>query len=303
MKSTYSRRRFIGVLGGTAFATAAAFTNRYLGASAAVLQDATPSAGDPASELVLRVSIEGGFVPAEFLLTNIPGFSLYADGTAITTGPMIEIYPQPALPNLRQMKLTSAGMKRVLEEARAAGLGGGSRIYRNDMIADASTAVFILRDGAAETRVEAYALGLNDELIPDPAEVEARAKLLAFWTWLGSLSESLAPEEVSSPDAPYDIKRLRIFAREVESTTIDPNFEQEPVDWPLDQPLSTLGDVLTEGPLAMSTRCAEIAGNDVGKLLPALKGANVLTAWVSEEKPYQLWVRPLLPDEAGCPSG
>ena len=47
-------------------------------------------------QLVLRVETGGGYTAPEFQLRLIPEFSLYGDGTIITPGPQIEIYPPPA---------------------------------------------------------------------------------------------------------------------------------------------------------------------------------------------------------------
>ena len=48
-------------------------------------------------QVVLRVADEGGFVPVDYMLSSMPSFSLYGDGTLITPGAQIDIYPGPAL--------------------------------------------------------------------------------------------------------------------------------------------------------------------------------------------------------------
>src|SRR3954469_22813419 len=60
-------------------------------------------------DLVLRMDVSGGFVPAEVTLKNVPGVSIFGDGRMIVTGPVIEIYPGPALPNLQVTRLTEEG--------------------------------------------------------------------------------------------------------------------------------------------------------------------------------------------------
>ena len=46
-----------------------------------------------AGDVLLRISDEGGFVPVEYLLTALPSFTLYGDGTVVTQGAQTQIYP------------------------------------------------------------------------------------------------------------------------------------------------------------------------------------------------------------------
>ena len=89
-----------------------------------------------ADELVLRVATGGGFVPVEYNLKAVPGFSLFGDGRLIVQGPVIEIYPGPALPNLQVSQLTEEGVQAILEEGRAAGLLGSSTPVRRRVLDD-----------------------------------------------------------------------------------------------------------------------------------------------------------------------
>jgi hypothetical protein len=50
------------------------------------------------------------------------------------------------------------------------------------------------------------------------------------------------------------------------------------------------------------TRCGVVSGGELATLLPALQAANQLTYWRSDGVTYQLTLRPLLPDESGCPT-
>ena len=59
---------------------------------------------DPAS-LLLMVKDEGGFVPIEFVVGQGPRLVLLRDGTLIVSGPQIEIFPQPLLPNYQSIQL------------------------------------------------------------------------------------------------------------------------------------------------------------------------------------------------------
>ena len=72
--------------------------------------------------MVLRVETGGGFVTPEYNLTQPPGFTLYGDGTVIVTGPMIEIFPQPAMPNLQTTTISQEAIGKILSAAKEAGL-------------------------------------------------------------------------------------------------------------------------------------------------------------------------------------
>ena len=53
-------------------------------------------------------------------------------------------------------------------------------------------------------------------------------------------------------------------------------------------------------PLGM--RCGVVDGADLDTLWPILEKANALTPFTSGGKEYTFLVRPLLPDESGCPT-
>ena len=114
----------------------------------------TPPVDQDGTTLVLRVATEGGFTPVDYQLTNMPAFSLYGDGTIVTTGPMIEIYPPPALPSLQSQTVDSAGVDAIVAAAFDAGLDSAGDL--TDMgsvaIADAPDTVFTLMPKASTPR-------------------------------------------------------------------------------------------------------------------------------------------------------
>ncbi|MGN6524206.1 MAG: hypothetical protein ACTHMZ_13555, partial [Actinomycetes bacterium] len=65
----------------------------------------------PADTLVLRVSSSGGMLAPGALIGQVPRLSVYADGRAITEGPVPAIYPGPAMPNLQQAQLSPAQLR------------------------------------------------------------------------------------------------------------------------------------------------------------------------------------------------
>lgn len=306
MERSYTRRTLIEVFGGAMVATGFALaTGRWSGgaASAQTTAAGTPVTGPGPGAPLLRVEYTGGFVPVEYSLTAMPVFSMYPDGRVIMTGPMTEIYPQAALPNLRVMRLTAKGIDRVLAEARAAGLFDGSESYSLDNIADAQSAVFSLNADGVSTTVSAYALGMDEPAFGDPSEAEARAKLSMLLDFLVfGLSTELAVDEIASGDEPLVSEAVRIFARPIDPKS-PPWQDVVPaptaIEWPLTTSLVESGEVV-QGPYGEGTRCVALSGKDAVTVLRALAGASQITPWSSEGMLFQLWVRPLLPDESGC---
>jgi hypothetical protein len=250
-----------------------------------------------AADLLLRVSFEGGFVPVEYHLTAAPTFSLFGDGTVVTQGAQIEIYPGPALPPLIATPLTERGVESLLRDAIATGLDEEHEY--TDLgsvgVADASTTVFTLTvDGEARV-TKVYALGILGGERPEgmsQAEYDARARLERFQAELQDLRATL-PEGSVGEDTPYTPTGLRLFIREYRP---DPELEQRSERWPLDTPLSSLGEPTD----VAGYSCAVVDGADLEAVLPLAQAANQLTPWSSEGERYGIVFRPLLPDESGC---
>lgn len=250
-----------------------------------------------ADQLLLRVATGGGFVPVDYLLRQLPQFSLIGDGRIITQGPVIEIYPGPALPNLLVATVTEEGVREILEAARAAGLAGPDRSYDCSAIADAPTTTFTFADSSGTHVVSAYALA--EELdCPGLGESErdARAALLDLQNRLSDL-RSWLPEGSVGEDRPFEFDELRVFVGAYDTIPEDPYLEQPVVDWPLSQPLASFGEPVAD---LEGFRCGTVQGEDLARLLPLAGSANELTPWASDGSTYHLLLRPLLPDENRC---
>ncbi len=247
-----------------------------------------------ASDLILRVETGGGFVMPSFTLRSVPGFSLYGDGRLIVEGPMIEIYPGPALPNLQVMRLSEEAVQAILEAAGNADLLVRDTSYDYNCIADAATTTFtVTADGATHT-VSAYALGMDqDGGSCQGSNVDARTKLQDFATALGDLQSWLPAGSIGASEE-YTPSEMRVYVQPYQA---DPQLEEPAVDWPLAAPLGSFGE---PDPNLSDARCGVVSGADFDALLPLVRSANELTPWSSDGTDYGLIFRPLLPDEHAC---
>ena len=249
-----------------------------------------------ADDLVLRVATGGGFVAVEWSLRTLPGFSLYGDGRLIVEGPMIEIYPGPALPNLQVRQVSEDAVQAILAEAERAGLLGRDASYEYPCIADAPTTTFTVNAEGATHTISAYALGFEEgsgQASCAHVDTDARAKLSAFWQKLGDL-RSWLPTDTVGEETAFTPTQMRVYVRPYQG---DVELDQQPVEWPLSTPLASFGD---PDPNLSDTRCGVVSGDDLAALLPLAQSANELTPWTSEGTSYGLIFRPLLPDEHTC---
>ena len=251
-----------------------------------------------ATDLVLRLRHVGGFAPASFHFTQAPVVSIYGDGTVIVPGPVPAIYPGPALPNLQKATISPAGLQKLLEAAREAGLLGPDAHYDLGGVMDASTAEFTVNAGGGVHTISAYALmeGMQVPAGTDPAVVAARAKLATFQSLLGSL-EGLLGSEISAWE-PYEAEAVQLLITNGAPQN-DQGLAQAPVVWPLDTPLAGFGE--THPDLFQGERCDVVTGEDLEALRPLFAQANTLTPWTDDDAAYGVAIRPLLPDETGCP--
>jgi hypothetical protein len=253
---------------------------------------------------IVRVMSEGGFAPPNEALFRVPLFMLDGRGCVITQGPMIEIYPQPALPNLLETCLQEEGTQYILAAAKDAGLLDGDAHYPMDMIADATTIVFEVNAGGKTVRVSAYALlEGDDEYITGPdaeQQIAARKKLVEFLNQVGGLQSWIPPNNFMSVEEPYEIERMQVAVLASDSPYapyVQDELQQQELEWPLAGSLAGFGE-----PFFLGYRCALVEGEDLETLTASLREANRLTLWISGSggESYYLFPRPLLGGEEGC---
>ena len=86
--------------------------------SSAPTRVGTTSVPTGADEVVFRIDSRGGLTGVEYQLGIVPGLTVYGDGRVIVTGPVPEIYPPAALPNLMTGTLSpDEGMARCMSFA------------------------------------------------------------------------------------------------------------------------------------------------------------------------------------------
>lgn len=251
---------------------------------------------DDPDTLVLEVRQVGGYVTPEMLAARLPVVSVHADGRVLTEGPVIAIYPGPALPNVQVLRVDPADVQDLASRALAAGVGQGID-YGTPSITDVpSTRVTVATaDGTEVTEVHALLEATlpgpgGEEPLPGltPEQVAARAELRAFLDELTS-----QPLDQQAPVEQYEPEVLAVVVR----PWVDPQDElQHPeLVWPgpplPGEPLGGLPDL----------SCVTVSGDALAPVLDAARQANSATPWVGQDgERWSLTFRPLLPDETGC---
>ncbi|MGY1747290.1 hypothetical protein [Blastococcus sp. SYSU D00695] len=247
-------------------------------------------AADLPDGLVLQVAHVGGFVTPEMLASRLPVVSVYSDGRVLSDGPVVAIYPGPALPNVQVARVDEATVRDLVERALAAGVAETGDLG-SPPVADATSTRFTLVTAEGTHVREAYALteaaGIDGELTP--VQREARAALTG-------LLDALTGTATSATE-PYVPEALAVVARPW--TPVDdeaePELAQPDVAWP--------GPALPGEPMApaLDLSCLTVTGADTSAVLAAAAGANARTPWVAADgSRWALSFRPLLPHEAGC---
>ncbi|MDI6099992.1 hypothetical protein QLQ12_15430 [Actinoplanes sp. NEAU-A12] len=262
------------------------------GSAAPVTERATtaPAAAD-SSTLALRVEYRGGFVPAESIPSRIPLVSVYADGRALSEGPVPTIYPGPALPNLQEIRISQERVRELAASAVTAGVKPGGD-FGVPGVADTPSTRISVRTDQGEQVVDVMAL---NEASPDdtaltPAQHAARKRLSA---WLASLTKMFA-DAASPPAVAYQPAKIAVLAQPYQET--GDGFGGDPVKWPAaDLPGGHLNEQL-------KINCLIVEGAAKDAVWSAAAKANQRTPWESAGKKWQVVFRPLLPEETGCDS-
>jgi hypothetical protein len=244
-----------------------------------------------ASDVILRYDEGGGFVMASFAATMLPPFSLYGDGMIVFRDPTLEFPPMEgsigkANP-LRTAKLTEAQIQDVLQLALVdGGLAVARPEYRNDLIADAGTAIFTVNAGGLTKTVSVYALGI------DPAETGADAPArTAFAKLADSLTSIEKGGAITASD--YAPTAYRGVLMEAPGVT-DPGVKA----WPwADLTPADFAPAADPNGLQFPHHTLTPAEVEAIGVTGYEGGLQNVTLTGPDGKTYTLSVRPLLPDE------
>lgn len=251
------------------------------------------------TDIVLRVNSGGGFVPVEFNLKALPSYTLYGDGSVIR--PIASGADAAQTPNvtpLETIKLDETGIQRLLEQAKSVGLLAPGTIDYGDMgalgVSDLPTTIVTLNAGGVTASHHAYGLVFTPADPPagtlPQAQLDARAALRGFV----ALTEQQDPRA-----AAYAPTRLAVWAA---PALAQPTGDSPPIVWPLATAPTVSAPPGAEG---IDFQCSVVAGDDVATLVDAVQKAPAGAQWIAgadRHATFQLVVRPLLPDEAGCPA-
>ena len=244
------------------------------------------------TDVLLRYEEGGGFVMPAFLTSQAPHFTLYGDGNVIFRNPLLQLPPAEGsvgiLNPMRTTKLTEEQIQELLLLALGeGGLAVARPNYENNMVADASTAIFTISAGGVEKTVSVYALGMD---VQGGADAAARAAFLKLAQRLTDFDQGGAFETAVYQPAAY---RVVLFeAPGVQA----PDVRQWP--WP-DLIVTDFKPDADPNGLQFPHRTMTQAEIEKLNVQDFQGGFQNLVLTGSDGKLYTLSVRPLLPDDKG----
>ncbi|MEU6039469.1 hypothetical protein ABZ801_29115 [Actinomadura sp. NPDC047616] len=223
---------------------------------------AEPSSGE---RLVLRWRRTGGIAgfggPGA-----LPDFSLYGDGRAI-------FVPDGGDRRATEYRLRPDALRRLLDQARAAGLDRSRTIAPDEQVMDAP--VLEITMGAARTRV----------VMPEEHDgpVTRFQKRLYPTGW--------AEGDQAGPGRPYRPARVAVLAGRF-GADVGSGDGQGVKTWPLAP--------LDRGERVAGGLCTVLTGRDAATAERLAASGSSATPWRSGAHLYSVRFRPLLPDETAC---
>jgi len=265
-----------------------------------------PTGSDP----ILVVRYEGGMIPIQFQVRDVPTLVLLGDGRVIVQGAQTLEFPGPALPALIERTLTEEGIQLVLDAIEETNLFTTDLDLRGaqNQISDASDTIFALNAGDNEVVVRVFALGMLDPSMGTPpgmssSEMEAYQALTELNDALTTLDTWLPADAWEAEGwQPYEAQAFRLYVADVTGQPIEGgDLPGQIREWPTDDDPAAFGDV-QEG-FGDGTRCGVVTGDAGATWLAELNAANQNTLWTTDgDNRFRVQARPLLPhDEAICP--
>jgi hypothetical protein len=234
---------------------------------------------------ILTIERSGGLRVAGAVLAPLPEAVLYADGTLITLGRQLAVYPPPALANVRRRHLTPKAVAAARALAESSALGKRSPGYGRPPVVDAPTTRFTYRARTGRTFVHrVYALGVSIGV--PPATGSARQRLRVVVERLATPERAFGSANVG-PNTRYSSASYEIVSR-VAAAAPRPGSEAARA-WPV-----------ASVRLDEAATCTPVTGPDARALHAALAGATTLTRWRDGGGLYTVANRPVLPGETPC---
>jgi hypothetical protein len=243
--------------------------------------ETTVDSNEPPPTLLLEIEDEGGFVPVELAIGQIPRYSLFSNGMLFYAGGIPEIYPGPLLPNVLGVQLEDTDVADIQAAIETLGLPDITEEINNDAsasVADASTLVATYYDEAGSHRYGVYAFGLGG--FADPRVED-----------LGNLVLLLDQIVAELPGEPEEPSRVQLYVGEAQF--IDEQFATiEPWAFDFDP------TALTPEPFGFAcTVLEEPEGTDAWFTFTT---ANQQTFYEKDGVEYKLIPLPLFYDQPGC---
>jgi len=241
------------------------------------------------ADLILRVSVGGGFVAPGYLATEAPAFSLYGDGTLIfrdpgspTPSPIGVVTP---LTPFLTAKLTEDQVQALLADALDEGGLRTALAQYTLPVADAPTTTFTVAADAVERQVSVNGLGI---VAPVGADGPILARLAALRERLLRYGSTLSGTEVWAPG------RYRGIL--MEATILGAG---TPWPWPSFSPNEFVqSSDLGTPPFPIRTLTpTDVAALGFGALPGGAQGITLISP-LPAGTIYSFSLRPLLPDEA-----
>lgn len=152
-------------------------------------------------DVVIEYTELSGFTTPEYAFQQPPVVLISGDGNVYTTGPVVAIYPGPALPNIQVGTISEEAIQQLLTIAHDDGLFADIDYTEETMVADAPVATVTINVDGVSWVHSAYALGMDEpgaELSPERQTLrEFTAQLTDLTATVGA--DQLGPVDVFEP--------------------------------------------------------------------------------------------------------
>lgn len=235
-----------------------------------------------ADDLVLKLSYEGGLVPPDYHITDIPDLVVSGDGRIFTPAPASTPAPGELLENILVRQTNEEGLQALLRVVDSVGLLAPPPEYPDrHNVADAPDTVLTIAAAGGTFVHSAYGLGIGDP------ETGARKTLLDVVTALGDVAAVVGTANIDQ-GVSFVATTYRLQARPVDPVQLtDQAMPPTIVDWPADTGVA----------LAAASECARVVAAAVGRLfIEAMQN----TYFKDGDVVYRVTVRGVLPGDPAC---